>query len=222
LILHRLRNGRNNNRKGALSILFCFVVLTWSSHAQATKDPDAPESPTTAREPDFEDEGHESQPLPERVASPPKQVSFQDDAPPPKPPRPLSPQAQAEATLIEAFPSIDTKVVKAVLVASGGNVEPAFNALLGMSDPNFKPEESHVAPPPRPPRQTRQPMTQLESDEQYARQLAEHYNQSSYDGFGSRTRGDPPLPRRSKQGSLKPNEMYEGKEHSFFDGEWLL
>ena len=183
---------------------------------QVTKDPDAPESPTTAREPDFEDEGHEVQP--ERVASPPKQVSFQEDVPPPKPPRPLSPQAQAEATLIEAFPSIDTKVVKAVLVASGGHVEPAFNALLGMTDPSFKADD-HAAPPPRPPRQTRQPMTQLESDELYARQLAEHYNQSSYDGFGSKTRGDPPLPRKRREGSLKPNEMYEGKEHSFFDGE---
>lgn len=50
---------------------------------------------------------------------------------PPKPARPSSPQAQAEHTLIEAFPSIDAKVVKAVLVASGGQLEPAFNALLG-------------------------------------------------------------------------------------------
>lgn len=67
----------------------------------------------------------------EGTASPaPKRVSFQDEAPPPKPPRPISPQAQAEHTLIEAFPAIDTKVVKAVLVASGGKVEPAFNALL--------------------------------------------------------------------------------------------
>lgn len=45
----------------------------------------------------------------------------------------MSPQAQAEATLIEAFPAIDAKVVKAVLVASRGKVEPAFNALLSMS-----------------------------------------------------------------------------------------
>ena len=44
----------------------------------------------------------------------------------------MSPEAQAEATLIEAFPSLDSKVVKAVLVASGGKLEPAFNALLGM------------------------------------------------------------------------------------------
>jgi len=44
----------------------------------------------------------------------------------------VNPQVQAENTLIEAFPSIDAKVVKAVLVASGGEVEPAFNALLSM------------------------------------------------------------------------------------------
>lgn len=54
-----------------------------------------------------------------------------EENPPPKPPRPLSPQQQAENTLREAFPSIDAAVVKAVLTASGGRVEPAFNALLG-------------------------------------------------------------------------------------------
>jgi CUE domain len=55
-----------------------------------------------------------------------------EEAPPPKPPRPLSPQKQAENTLKEAFPSIDASIIKAVLIASGGNVEPAFNALLGI------------------------------------------------------------------------------------------
>jgi hypothetical protein len=43
----------------------------------------------------------------------------------------LAPAQQAEITLKEAFPSIDAAVVRAVLKASGGNVEPAFNALLG-------------------------------------------------------------------------------------------
>lgn len=38
---------------------------------------------------------------------------------------------QAENTLKEAFPNIDVAVIKAVLQASGGSVEPAFNALLG-------------------------------------------------------------------------------------------
>ena len=46
--------------------------------------------------------------------------------------RPVKPQQDAEATLKEAFPNIDVAVVKAVLTASGGKVEPAFNALLGM------------------------------------------------------------------------------------------
>ncbi|KAK0941324.1 ubiquitin-binding protein cue5 [Friedmanniomyces endolithicus] len=121
------------------------------------------------------------------AAAPKPRVSFQEgrqEAPPPKPPRPQSPQQQAENTLIEAFPSIDTKVVKAVLQASNGRVEPAFNALLGMSDPDFQPEqERDPPPPPQPPRpiqrqqqQQRQPQTQLEADEIYARQLAEQYN----------------------------------------------
>jgi len=60
----------------------------------------------------------------------PKPATVEDEAPP-MPPRPLNPQQQAENTLKEAFPSIDAAVVKAVLMASGGRVEPAFNALLG-------------------------------------------------------------------------------------------
>lgn len=54
---------------------------------------------------------------------------------PTKPPRPLSPQQQAENTLKEAFPNIDAAVVKAVLFASGGKLDPAFNALLGTPYP---------------------------------------------------------------------------------------
>src|ERR1700761_5590026 len=135
------------------------------------------ESATTREEMDFDDDaheqetgtvspmGHETGANPAPAAAARKSVSFQEpeeeETPPAKPPRPLSPQQQAENTLIEAFPSIDTKVVKAVLSASGGKVEPAFNALLGMSDPDFQPEEQ--APPPQPPRPTqRQPMSQLE------------------------------------------------------------
>jgi hypothetical protein len=64
--------------------------------------------------------------------STPRTGGAEEVAPPPKPPRPLSPEQQAENTLKEAFPSIDSAVVKAVLRASGGRVEPAFNALLGI------------------------------------------------------------------------------------------
>lgn len=95
----------------------------------------SPESPTTARELDFEDEPQDTS------ASPPKKLSTSSiqppvsgqELPPPKPPRPLTPNQQAENTLKEAFPSIDAAVVKAVLRASGGSVEPAFNALLGQN-----------------------------------------------------------------------------------------
>ena len=51
---------------------------------------------------------------------------------PAKPPRPLSPQQQAELTLAEAFPTVEPGVIKAILIASRGDIEPAFNALLGM------------------------------------------------------------------------------------------
>jgi hypothetical protein len=77
-----------------------------------------------------DDDVPESGNAPSTTPGAPKAATVEDE-PPPKPPRPLSPQQQAENTLKEAFPSIDAAVVKAVLMASGGNVEPAFNALLG-------------------------------------------------------------------------------------------
>lgn len=51
---------------------------------------------------------------------------------PPKPPRPITEQQKNELILKEAFPSIDLTVIKAVLIASGGQIDPAFNALLGV------------------------------------------------------------------------------------------
>lgn len=104
-----------------------------------------------------------------------------DETPPTKPPRPSNTREQAEITLREAFPSIDASIVKAVLTASGGNVEPAFNALLGMSDPDSQREPEPPAKPPRPsqqPGQTSTKLSQMEADELYARQLAEHYDSS--------------------------------------------
>lgn len=135
-----------------------------------------------------------------------------EEAPPPKPPRPLSPMAQAEATLKEAFPSIDAAVIKAVLVASGGNVEPAFNALLGMSDPDAAREST---PPPQPPRpaavapQGSTTMSQLEADEMYARQLAEHYDARDY---GARRSG-----QRERQRQASPQNSEDNR--NFFDDD---
>jgi hypothetical protein len=77
---------------------------------------------------DFDDEYQETGVTPTSSA-PPQQSAT--EAAPPKPPRPLSPQQQAENTLKEAFPSIDASVIKAVLMASAYDVERAFHALLG-------------------------------------------------------------------------------------------
>lgn len=76
-----------------------------------------------------------------------------------------------------------------------------------MTDPTAQEE---IAPP-KPPRPS-QPATstarsQLEADELYARQLAEHYNSGS---------------RRSAQAGYQrprgPSDQSEDKEYSFFDG----
>nr|OQO21663.1 hypothetical protein B0A51_12917 [Rachicladosporium sp. CCFEE 5018] len=175
--------------------------------SQAKKIPPAPSV-------EAEQETGRVSPLGHETPQPKPKVSFQeqdDDNPPPKPPRPTSAQESAEHTLIEAFPSIDAKVVRAVLTASNGQVEPAFNALLGMSDPDFQPE-----PPAQPPRPTqRVPQTQLEQDEQYARRLAEQYNNQAPRGnqYNQREPG-----RRAPNQQPRPNERDE-QDRSFFDDE---
>ncbi|KKA26093.1 hypothetical protein TD95_003540 [Thielaviopsis punctulata] len=141
-----------------------------------------------------------------------------DQAPPSKPPRPMSEAQKNELLLREAFPTVDLPVIKAVLTASGGNVDRAFHALLQMTDPdaaNDDVAEEEVAPPPQPPRPSglRKYMTQLESDELYARQLAEQYDNAG--AYESRTHSQNPSARGQ---SLKPNEMYD-RDHSFIDDD---
>ncbi|RDW62745.1 hypothetical protein BP5796_11047 [Coleophoma crateriformis] len=174
------------------------------------------ESPTTV--PAFEmddDDVQESGVLGAAASVNPRAATVEEEAPP-KPPRPLSPQQQNEQTLREAFPSIDAAVVKAVLTASGGRVEPAFNALLGMSDPDAVREPT---PPPQPPRPSvnrtgSTPQSQLEADEQYARQLAEHYGNAGT-AYGPRGSG---MPRGRQQTGLRPDESRE-EERSFLDDD---
>lgn len=101
---------------------------TTSNKTLAAPNSPKPESPTTARPLDFDDEPQESGviPTPQPAGAP----SNATEAPPPMPPRPLSPRHEAQNTLTEAFPSVETGVVKAVLVASNWDVERAFHALL--------------------------------------------------------------------------------------------
>ncbi|KAF2451517.1 hypothetical protein P171DRAFT_375775 [Karstenula rhodostoma CBS 690.94] len=157
------------------------------------------ESPTTARELDFDDDdealaapGEQATAPPPPSKSPKPGVRFSDDAteiPPAKPPRPVSPRQTATTTLIEAFPNTDPTTVRGILMASDWNADKAFDVLLRLSDPNFKDEE---APPPKPPRPA-QPTSQVEKDAEYARRLTEQYRSQGYD---SRSRGDPRQPRQ--------------------------
>ncbi|KAI1297383.1 hypothetical protein F5Y03DRAFT_283133 [Xylaria venustula] len=187
----------------------------------------APESPTTVRPFDMDDDD-----VPETgvlsnstTTAPPAATTTStsapsDETPPARPPRPVSTQQKNEQILKEAFPTIDAAVIKAVLAASGGQIDPAFNALLGMSDPdavqNDPPREA--APPPKPPRPTnRQALTQMEADELYARQLAEHYDNVGAYEARTTNRGPGDQYRRQATG-LKPNEMYD-REHNFIDDD---
>ncbi|KAM5436510.1 ubiquitin-binding protein cue5 [Microsporum ferrugineum] len=178
-----------------------------------------PESPTTARPLDFDDEPQETglTSINSRSSS---QLNLASQAAGMQSQRPPNPHQRIIDDLKEAFPNIDGPVIKAVVVASDGNVEKAFNALLGMSDPDAQ-EDVRPPMPPRPavggvPTSTTQ--SQLEDDERYARQLAEHYSgadqrrgyqQSPWDhGMASGQRGQ----------GLKPNELYD-REHSFIDDD---
>ena len=139
---------------------------------------------------------------------------------PPKPPRPLNPQQEAQNTLKEAFPDIDATVIHAVLVASGGRIEPAFNALLGMSDPEHaaelqQQEQAPRQPPPLTGGSGGAPMSQLEADELYARQLAQHYDASSSVNR-SRSAGDGRHPQNGQH--IRPRHA-ENDDYNFIDDE---
>lgn len=138
---------------------------------------------------------------------------------PPKPPRPISAQKEAENTLKEAFPTVDAAVIRAVLIASGGKVEPAFNALLGMTDPEHAAEAIEEPAPPQPPRPTHggAPMSQVEADELYARQLAQQYDASN-SAHRSRSTGDGRHPQNGQH--IRPTSRYqENDDYNFIDDE---
>ncbi|KAF5646264.1 hypothetical protein F25303_5474 [Fusarium sp. NRRL 25303] len=186
-----------------------------------------PESPTTAQPLDLDDDDdvQESGVLDSNTtpaaATNTTTTQTQTQAPPPtnetappKPPRPVSEAQKNETILKEAFPTVELSVIKAVLRASGGRVEPAFHALLEMTDPDAAQNEpADEVPPPQPPRpQNRTQMSQLEADELYARQLAEHYD--NVGAYESRTAN-----RGQRQGQRGQDEWGDDREHSFIDDD---
>jgi len=76
---------------------------------------------------------------------------------------------------------------------------------LGMTDPNAQVEDIPPAKPPRPSASQRQ----VEADEIYARQLADHYNRRA-----PQSRWDEESRYRQRRGS----DVSEERDYSFFDG----
>lgn len=97
-------------------------------------------------------------------------ASDSEDAPP-RPQRPLSPTAQIKKDLKDAFPQINEKYIYACLIASGGQPDPAFSALLYLLDPSYESEIGQA--PPQPSQQSKAGLT---DDELLARQLQKEFD----------------------------------------------
>ncbi|QPG73669.1 hypothetical protein FOA43_000982 [Brettanomyces nanus] len=104
-----------------------------------------------------------------------------DAAAPPMPKRPISPTEKVIQDLRDAFPGLEDKYLKMALIASQGQLDPAFNALLFLSDPN---SDIHVPSPHSGPDENEKVSAmkaqssrqrQLETDEAFARRLAREY-----------------------------------------------
>ncbi|CAI7587461.1 unnamed protein product [Penicillium pancosmium] len=85
-----------------------------------------------------------------------------------------------------------------------------------MTDPTA---QEDMVPPPKPPRPSQQPTSttqrQMESDEMYARQLAEHYNA----GQGQRRAPAPGWENDPRYRQPRGSEDSDDKEYSFFDDD---
>ena len=208
--------------------------LTASFYSQIKSPPTdtpTPESPTTARPLEMDDDdlqdtalGPDDNAAAKTTSTTTPKPSAGGEVPPPQPPRPISEIQDSHQMLKEAFPSIDMSVIKAVLRASQGQVEPAFNALLEMTDPDAAQEESPPPPPPRPraaatgPTSTAQ--SQLEADEEYARRLAEHYDSvGAYEHRTANTRNYGASRGGQQATGLRPDQLHDDREHSFLDDD---
>lgn len=108
-----------------------------------------------------------------------KNEQDEEDAPA-KPARPVSPVTQRTKELKEAFPSIEDKIITAVLIASSGQLDPAFNALLYLSDPSFKPEIP-ISAAPSSSGAGPVPVATLTDDEKLARRLQQEYEREEHE-----------------------------------------
>lgn len=87
-----------------------------------------------------------------------------------------------------------------------------LNSTVEMTDPDAIKNEPEEVPPPQPPRpQGQAQMSQVEADELYARQLAEHYD--NVGAYEARTSS------RSRSAGQNQGLDGEDREHSFMDDD---
>lgn len=89
-----------------------------------------------------EQEKSEKPETPEKSEKP---EATEEEEAPPAPPRPVSPVSSMKKDLKDAFPSTDDRLITGILVASQGNMDSAFNALLYINDDSI--EEPEIAVP---------------------------------------------------------------------------
>lgn len=125
---------------------------------------------------------------------------------PQRPPRPLSPVSRVKKDLKEAFPQIEDKYIQAVVIASQGQADPAFNALLYLLDPSFVPETIAAPQPPQVP-----PKNRVSDDELLARQLQKEFEKEDRRrrAASNRRRNVPPPPEEDDE---SPDEFDQIKE----------
>lgn len=140
-----------------------------------TKSEEANDEKKPVKKVSFSNEHLPSTPLSSSITKSPSILKKTPENPPPRPARPSSPISKAKKTLKEAFPQADDKQITALLIASEGELNPAFNALLYLSDPDLKIEVPKPKPPPRRPQKN----SQLLEDERLARRLAREFNKQA-------------------------------------------
>ncbi|KAG7845303.1 hypothetical protein KL941_003148 [Ogataea angusta] len=151
------------------------------------------EASETATKIDLQEEEKASHETPELAPAAEKaEGASSDAAPPPMPKRPVSAAERAIQDLKEAFPTVEEKYVKMALIASQGQLDPAFNALLFLSDPSSDIAVPVVETKPKlPSKDSFEKRQQLESDEALARRLAREYEKR-----GSRSKAPLPKPKK--------------------------
>lgn len=141
-------------------------------------------------------------------------VPLGDEGAPPPPRRPVSPLSQIKQDLRDAFPQVEEKYITAVLIASGGQAEPAFNGLLSLLDPSIVPVLAPVVPV-----KQAKPAT---DDELLARQLQKEFDREER----HRRRSQPhakhaprqPRSRRAEDDSDDSPDEFEQLKKEFSQG----